>query len=829
MDAPVTNSAGSLGAAPGDVESLRQAVSRHLLYTVGKDSVAASKRDWLYALSAAIRDRLVERWMDTTRRQYKQNAKRVYYLSMEYLPGRMLSNALLALGLLDECNDALREFGLDFDDLAALEPDPALGNGGLGRLAACFLDSMATLDLPGFGYGIRYEYGMFAQRIHDGHQVEYPDHWLVAGNPWEFVRPEVKYTIQFGGRVEVDATANPKDRRAAWVDTDNVQAMAYDTLVPGYGTQAVNTLRLWSATATEEIDLRLFNQGDYSAAVEAKNLSENVTRVLYPDDSTEHGRELRLKQEYFFVSASLQDLLRRYFKTHGSVEQLADRVAIHLNDTHPAIAIPELMRLLVDVRHIPWTLAWKLATKIFSYTNHTLMPEALETWPVALLERVLPRHMKIIYDMNELFLDQVRRLHGEDVELLRRVSLIEEGNDRRVRMANLSVLASHKVNGVSALHSALLRETIFADFDALFPGRFVNKTNGITPRRWLGLANPDLARLLDRHIGAGWRSKLDQLEALLPLAGDPEFVASFRATKIANKRRLADYINAVTGTSISADTLFDVQIKRIHEYKRQLLNVLHVVTRYNRILENPSAEWVPRTAIFAGKSASAYFMAKLIINLINDVAETINNDPRVDGLLKVVFVPNYGVSVASAIIPAADLSEQISTAGTEASGTGNMKLALNGALTIGTADGANIEIRDAVGAGNMFIFGLDAAGVRALRDPANGGYEPRDIYLANPELRLVLDQIGDGRFAPSDPSRYQPLIQSLLDHGDYYLLLADYAAYIEAQHKVDALFADPDAWTAMAIRNVAKMGPFSSDRTITEYATEIWRTQPVAF
>jgi starch phosphorylase len=829
MDAPVTNNAGALGAAPGDVESLRQAVSHHLLYTVGKDSVAASKRDWLYALSAAVRDRLVERWMDTTRRQYKQNVKRVYYLSMEYLPGRMLSNALLALGLLDECGEALREFGLDFDDLATLEPDPALGNGGLGRLAACFLDSMATLDIPGFGYGIRYEYGMFAQRIHEGHQVEYPDHWLVEGNPWEFVRPEVKYTIQFGGRVEIDGSANPKDRRAAWIDTDNVQAMAYDTLVPGYGTQAVNTLRLWSATATEEIDLRLFNQGDYSAAVEAKNLSENVTRVLYPDDSTEHGRELRLKQEYFFVSASLQDLLRRYFKTHGSVEQLADRVAIHLNDTHPAIAIPELMRLLVDVRHIPWTLAWKLATKIFSYTNHTLMPEALETWPVALLERVLPRHMKIIYDINELFLDQVRRLHGEDVELLRRVSLVEEENGRRVRMANLSVLASHKVNGVSALHSQLLRETIFADFDALFPGRFVNKTNGITPRRWLALANPGLARLLDRHIGAGWRAKLDQLEALLPLADDPEFIAAFRTTKIANKRRLADYVSAATGIAIGTDTLFDVQIKRIHEYKRQLLNVLHVVTRYNRILANPSAAWVPRTAIFAGKSASAYFMAKLIINLINDVAETINNDPRVDGLLNVVFVPNYGVSVASAIIPAADLSEQISTAGTEASGTGNMKLALNGALTIGTEDGANIEIRDAVGAENMFIFGLDAAGVRRLRDPANGGYNPRDVYMANPELRLVLDQIGDGRFAPSDPTRYQPLVQALLDHGDYYLLLADYAAYIDTQSKVDALFANPDAWTAMTIRNVAKMGPFSSDRTIDEYATEIWRTQPVAF
>ncbi|MBK9606125.1 MAG: glycogen/starch/alpha-glucan phosphorylase [Betaproteobacteria bacterium] len=804
-----------------DAGSLRQSVNKHLLYTVGKDSVAASKRDWLYALSAAVRDRLVERWMDTTRRQYKQNVKRIYYLSMEFLPGRMLSNALLALGLHEECEQALRELGLDFDELAALEPDPALGNGGLGRLAACFLDSMATLGLPGFGYGIRYEYGMFAQRIHDGRQVEHPDHWLVAGNPWEFVRPEVKYTIQFGGRVE---TGHKNERGAHWVGTDDVFAMAYDTLVPGYGTTAVNTLRLWSATATEAINLSLFNQGNYSAAIEEKNRSENVSRVLYPDDSSEHGRELRLRQEYFFVSASLQDLLRRYFKTHPSVEQLADKVAIHLNDTHPAIAVPELMRLLVDVRHIPWTLAWRLCTRIFSYTNHTLMPEALETWPVALLERVLPRHMKIIYDINELFLDQLRA-QGEDSESLRRVSLIDEGTVRRVRMANLSVLASHKVNGVSALHTELLRTTIFADFDRLFPGRFVNRTNGITPRLWLALANPGLSRLIDRHIGRTWRKRLDELAQLRPLAADPAFVAAFRSAKAGNKRRLADYVARLTGIAISPESLFDVQIKRIHEYKRQLLNVLHVITRYNRILADPAAAWVPRTVIIAGKSASAYFMAKLIIKLVNDVAAVVNNDPRVDGKLKVVFVPNYGVSVAKLIIPAADLSEQISTAGTEASGTGNMKLALNGALTIGTADGANIEIRDAVGAQNMFVFGLDAAGVRRERE---AGYLPRAIYDGNPELRQALDQIGAGRFSPDEPGRFQPIVQALLDHGDHYLLLADYAAYVEAQERADALYADPQAWAATAVRNVAAMGPFSSDRTIAEYAEGIWRVQPVA-
>ena len=814
-----TSTAATAASVANEVESLRQSITKHLLYTVGKDSVAASKRDWLYALSAAVRDRLVERWMDTTRRQYQQNVKRVYYLSMEFLPGRMLSNALIALGLHEECYDALRELGLDFEELATLEPDPALGNGGLGRLAACFLDSMATMALPGFGYGIRYEYGMFAQRIHDGRQVEAPDHWLVEGNPWEFVRPEVKYTIRFGGRIEAT------DHGPAWVDTEDVFAMAYDTLVPGYGTSAVNTLRLWSATSTEAINLSLFNRGDYGAAIEEKNRSENVSRVLYPDDSTDTGKELRLRQEYFFVSASLQDLLRRYFKTQPSVEQLADKIAIHLNDTHPAIAVPELMRLLVDVRHIPWTLAWRLCMKIFSYTNHTLMPEALETWPVALLERVLPRHMKIIYDINELFLDQIRAKAENDVALLRRISLIDEGAVRRVRMANLSVLASHKVNGVSKLHTQLLRETIFADFDRLFPGRFVNRTNGITPRRWLALANRDLSRLIDRHIGPTWRSKLGQLEKLMPLADDPEFVAAFRAAKAANKRRLSDHVARLTGTAISPDSLYDVQIKRIHEYKRQLLNVLHVVARYNRIVADPSAPWVPRTVLIAGKAASAYFMAKLIINLINDVAAVINDDPRIDGNLKVVFVPNYGVSMATMIIPAADLSQQISTAGTEASGTGNMKLALNGAITLGTEDGANIEIRDAVGPDNMFVFGLDAAGVARAR---TSGYQPRAIYDADPELKQVLDQIGSGVFSPTDRGRYQPIVQALLDHGDHYLLLADYAEYMKAHDRVDALYRYPDQWTAMAIRNVAAMGYFSSDRAIAEYAEGIWRAQPIS-
>ena len=820
MDTKV-NSAGFEAGQPGrDAESLRHSIAHHLLYSIGKDPVAASKRDWLQALSGAVRDLLVERWINTAQRQYSQNVKRVYYLSMEFLPGRMLSNALIALGLFNVCHDALRQLGLDLDELAALEPDQALGNGGLGRLAACFLDSMATEALPGFGYGIRYEYGMFAQRIHQGRQVEYPDHWLVGGNPWEFALPEVKYTIRYGGRVEQG------EKGAVWAATDDVFAMAYDTLVPGYGTETVNTLRLWSATSTEAINLSLFNQGNYSAAIEDKNHSENVSRVLYPDDSTELGKELRLRQEYFFVSASLQDLLRRYFKTHDSVEQLADKIAIHLNDTHPAIAVPELMRLLVDERRVPWTLAWRLCTRIFSYTNHTLMPEALETWPVALLERVLPRHMKIIFDLNELFLDHVRLEQGGDTELMRRVSLIDESNGRRVRMANLSILASHKVNGVSKLHSQLLRETLFADFDRMFPGRFVNRTNGITQRRWLALANPGLSRLIDRHIGPQWRNHLEQLDKLRPLAADAEFVTAFRTAKAANQRRLADYVMRATGIAISPDSLYDVQIKRIHEYKRQLLNVLHVITRYNSIIADPKQEWVPRTVIFAGKSASAYFMAKLIIKLINDVAAVVNADPRMDGRLRVVFVPNYGVSVAKLIIPAADLSEQISTAGTEASGTGNMKLALNGALTIGTEDGANIEIRDAVGAENMFIFGLHADEV--VRQRASG-YHPRAIYESNAQLRQVIDQIGSGHFSPDEPGRFQPIVQSLLDHGDHYMLLADYASYLAAQQRVDVLYRDSDAWHRTAILNVASMGPFSSDRTIREYAQGIWRVQPIAF
>jgi len=816
-----------------DPESLRRSVANRLLYSVGKDPVAAKERDWTVALSQVVRDRLVERWMDHSRRQYQQDVKRVYYLSMEFLPGRALANGLLAIGLFDQCREAIREMGLDIDELQAQEPDPALGNGGLGRLAACFLDSMATLGLPGYGYGIRYEYGMFAQRIRDGWQMEAPDHWLVSGNPWEFARPEVTYPIRFGGRVE------RAGRSARWVDTDDVLAMAYDTIVPGYATRAVATLRLWSAKAAQDISLSLFNQGDYARAIEDKNRSENVTRVLYPDDSTPAGRELRLRQEYFFVSASLQDIVRRYLQppmlgegdrrhypnAARPLAALADRIAIHLNDTHPAIAVPELMRLLVDEHGVDWDTAWDACRAIFSYTNHTLMPEALETWPLSLVGGLLPRHLEIIFEINAQFLEAVGEAFPDDPDMLRRVSIIDEEGERRVRMAHLSIIASHRVNGVSRLHSDLMRETIFRDFARIFPERFINVTNGITPRRWLNQANRPLAALIDRYLGDGWRRDLDQLQGLRPLADDPEFVAAFRDAKHANKRRLADCVAAETGVIVAPDALLDVHVKRMHEYKRQLLNVLHVITRYNRILDDPEGDWVPRTVLFAGKAASSYHRAKLIIKLINDVARKVNDDPRVAGRLKVVFVPNYRVTAAEWIIPAADLSEQISTAGTEASGTGNMKLALNGALTIGTDDGANIEIREQAGDDNIFIFGNSAGEVEALRAH---GYDPGAYYEANAELKRALNQIGSGAFSPNDPTRFHAIVDSLLRYGDHYLLLADYESYVAAQERVDELYRWPDEWARRAILNVAAMGPFSTDRTIREYAERIWGVTPVS-
>ena len=802
--------------------AFKRIIANKLMYQVGKDPVSARPEDWMHAAAYAVRDHLVERWMQNTRAQYAQDVKRVYYLSMEFLIGRTFGNAVLALELGPTLKQALSELEVDVDGLFELEPDAALGNGGLGRLAACFLDSMATLAVPGFGYGIRYDYGMFRQQIKDGRQVEVPDYWLTHGNPWEFPRPEVLYRVRFGGRLEDVGSGEHASVR--WLDTDDVLAMAYDTIIPGYGTLATNTLRLWSAKATEEMNLKAFNQGNYFGAVEGKNHSENVSRVLYPDDSTPSGRELRLRQEYFFCSASVQDLIHRYLRTHTSFDKLGEKVSIHLNDTHPVLAIPELMRVLLDEHHLPWDQAWGLCRQIFSYTNHTLMHEALETWPVDMLGRVLPRHLRIIFDINARFLAELTAEHGHDPELLRKLSLIDETGERRVRMAYLAVLASHSVNGVSALHSELMKQSIFADFARQWPARFNNKTNGITPRRWLAHANPELAQLLDARIGRGWRRHLDQLEGLKGSMELPGFLGAFRRVKRHNKERLAALVARQLGVALNCDALFDVQVKRIHEYKRQLLNVLHVITRYQRILANPGADWVPRVVVFAGKAASAYVMAKTIIRLINDVAKLINNDPRVGDKLKVVFIPNYSVSLAEVIIPAADLSEQISTAGTEASGTGNMKFALNGALTIGTLDGANVEMRDHVGADNIFIFGHTTPEVAELRAR---GYAPRDWVAKDAELAAVLEMIRDGSFSPEEPGRYQSIVDALVNWGDHYLLLADYRAYVDTQDQVDALYRDAEAWTRKAVLNVAGMGFFSSDRTIAEYAHDIWRSAPV--
>jgi starch phosphorylase len=800
------------------VDALRRSISNRLMYGVGKDAVTAQPRDWLHAAELAVRDRLVARWMRTTRLQYEQDVKRVYYLSMEFLIGRTFSNALLALGIYDEVRDALAGLGVDLAALEDLEPDAALGNGGLGRLAACFLDSMATVGVPGFGYGIRYEYGMFRQTIVDGNQVEMPDYWLRAGNPWEFPRPEVVYTVHFGGRTV------QHDDRTDWIDTEHVNAMAYDTVIPGFATTATNTLRLWSARATDEFDLSAFNQGDYRRAVEAKNTSEHVSRLLYPDDSTQAGRELRLRQEYFFVSATMQDLIRRYQRTHTHFGRLAEKVAVHLNDTHPVLAIPELMRLLVDRHHLPWDKAWKLIQQMFSYTNHTLMPEALETWDVEMLARLLPRHLEIIFEINAQFLKQVTEKFGRDVDLIRRISLVDEYGQRRVRMAHLAIVASHKVNGVSKLHSQLMVQNIFSDFARMYPERFTNVTNGVTPRRWLAQASPSLSSLIDKRLGPRWRTDLFELGRLREWRDDPEFCKAFHDAKFASKLRLVERAKRDANAIINPEALFDLQVKRIHEYKRQLLNILYVIVRYNRIRENPEKDWTPRVVMFAGKAASAYKMAKNIIKLINDVSKRINADPLVGDRLKVGFIPNYGVSVAELIIPAADLSEQISMAGTEASGTGNMKLALNGALTIGTLDGANIEICDAVGRENIFIFGNTTDEIESLRA---AGYRPRQIYEENPELKLALDQIRLGHFSPEEPHRFYDIFHTLVDWGDHYMVLADFDSFDKTQTEVDLKFRDKDAWTKSAIENVAGMGIFSSDRTIAEYARDIWHVEPL--
>ncbi len=814
--APHAASTASSTPVPHD---LAPAIGAQLLQTVATDATRANGTEWMQAVAQLVRTQLSERWVRTQQVERDAKARRVYYLSMEFLIGRSLGNALAALELSDAAREGLHHFAQKLEDVESREPDAALGNGGLGRLAACFLDSMATLGLPSFGYGIRYEYGMFAQEIKNGRQLEHPDPWLQDGTPWEFPRPGTGFPVRFGGWVE------SVNGQSLWRHGAEVEAKAYDMVIPGHGTHKVSTLRLWKAVAPSHIDLSAFNTGDYARAASAKNEYENISWVLYPNDSTPAGRELRLKQEYFFVSASIQDMLQRHLREHPSLDNLADKVAIHLNDTHPAIGVAELMRLLCDDHHMAWAPAWALCTKIFSYTNHTLMPEALETWSVALMQQVLPRHMEIIFRINKEFLDFAASHRPGDNEFLARLSLIDEHGERRVRMAHLSIVGSHKVNGVSALHSELLVKTIFADFASLWPDRFTNMTNGVTPRRWLAQANPGLAGLLDESLGKGWRQDLGQLQRLREFQGDAAFRARFATIKRVNKARLAELIQRSTGITVNPASLFDVQVKRIHEYKRQLLNVLHVVSRYQAILANPLAGWVPRTVIFAGKAASSYVAAKSIIALIHDVASVINNDLRVGGLLKLVFVPNYSVSAAEVIMPGADLSEQISTAGTEASGTGNMKLALNGALTIGTDDGANIEIRQNVGDDNIFIFGLSTAEVRALRQ---SGYQPMRYYETNAQLRAALDAISGNLFSPSEPGRYRALVDSLLWGGDPYMLLADYASYVATQERVDALYRQPEEWTTRAIANVAGMGPFSADRTIQEYAAQIWHTEGLA-
>lgn len=801
-----------------DEASIKRSIANRLVYSVGKDAYRARSRDWYFSLAYAVRDRLMERWIETMRSYFRQDSKRVYYLSLEYLIGRTLVNSLLNMDMEEETRKALLSIGVNLEELRAQEPDAALGNGGLGRLAACFLDSMATLRLPGYGYGIRYEYGMFNQSIRHGHQVETPENWLRYGNPWEFARSGVLFRVPFGGRV-VEYRGEDNRLRHHWVDTEDVMAMAYDTPIPGYHVNTVNNLRLWSAKATREFDLQYFNEGDYIKAVEAKNISENISRVLYPSDSTDVGRELRFKQQYFFVSASLQDILHRYLRQRTDLMLLADKVAIQLNDTHPSIAIAELMRLLLDHHRMDWGPAWDLTRRVFSYTNHTLMPEALETWAVDLIGRLLPRHLQIIYEINDRFLGEVRHKFPGDTERVRRMSLIDETGGRRVRMAHLAVVGSHKVNGVSAIHTELMRETIFRDFDTCYPDRIINITNGVTPRRWINQANPELARLLCATIGHDWVGDLREIARLEPFAEDPAFQAAFRNVKWANKQILTDIIGNHLGIRVSPDSLFDVQVKRIHEYKRQLLNVLHVVTLYNELRAGAGDERVPRTVIFGGKAAPGYAMAKLIIRLIHDVADVVNNDPAIGDRLKVVFIPNYDVTKADDIIPAAELSEQISTVGTEASGTGNMKLGLNGALTIGTLDGANVEMRAAVGEENFFLFGLDRTGLAELR---RQGYQPARYYADNPQLRQVLDMICTGFFSPHNPDRYLPLVDALLRQGDRYMLLADYGDYVRAQREVDALYRNPDEWTRRAILNVARLHAFSSDRTVMEYADKIW-------
>ena len=800
-----------------DVEGVKKAIVYKLIFLIGRSPKEASQRDWLNATLHAVRDLVTEGWITTARQSRAEETRRVYYLSMEFLIGRTLSNAMIAEGIYDVAQKALAELNVDLEEIIEKEVDPGLGNGGLGRLAACFMDSLATLAIPAMGYGIRYEYGMFRQKIENGQQVERPDDWLEKGAPWEFMRPSKRFSIDFGGHIYFE------DKKCIWNPAEKVTALAYDQMIPGYKNDSASTLRLWSAHGGELFDLAEFNRGDHLAAVATRSANQNLSRVLYPDDSTWNGRELRLRQEYFLVSASLQDILRRHLRTHGTLDNLADKVAIHLNDTHPALAIPELMRILIDLHGYSWQHAWDVTRRIFSYTCHTLMSEALETWPVEMMAKILPRHLQMIFEINDHFLEYVKTYVTTDMDFIRRVSLIEEGYQRKVRMGWLSVVGSHKVNGVAAIHSDLMVTSTFADFARIYPERFTNVTNGVTPRRWLAVANPKLAALFDQYIGSEWRCDLSQIEKLKAFADKGEFKRAVADIKYDNKVKLAQYVKKTLDIDLDPHALFDVQVKRIHEYKRQMLNVLHIIARYNEMLAHPEKDWQPRVFILAGKAASAYYAAKQTIRLINDVANVINNDERLKGRLKVVFIPNYSVSLAQLIIPAADISEQISLAGTEASGTSNMKFALNGALTLGTLDGANVEILDNVGEDHIFIFGNTVEQVEALR---REGYRPFDYYQNDEQLREVIDQIIRGDFSPEEPNRYHSLIQGLQYH-DYYQSFADFRSYVEAQKAVDKKYQDRDVWITSTIQNMVNMGFFSSDRTILEYAENIWKIEPL--
>ena len=805
-------------AAPESVAELRAAILQKLAYQVGKRRLTATPGDWFRATALAVRDRMVDGWLAGIEQAYRGEERRVYYLSLEFLVGRLLLDNLESLGLTEPVREALAGLGMDLERLAQVEPDAALGNGGLGRLAACYMESMASLGIPAHGYGIRYDHGLFRQVIVNGWQHEYPEEWLGGGNPWEFRRPEVVYTIGFGGTVET-RPVNGLLVRQVWHPAEKVEAVAFDTPVVGWRRRRVNTLRLWSARPADPLRLDAFNLGDYPGAVSEQIRAEAISKVLYPSDESPAGQELRLRQEYLFTSASLQDLVRRHVQSGHTVRSLPDKVAIQLNDTHPAVAIAEMMRILVDLHDVPWNDAWEMTQAMFCYTNHTLLPEALESWPAALMERLLPRHMQIIYLINALHLAAARQLRPGDDGLLARVSLIDEHRERRVRMGHLAFLGSHKINGVSPLHTNLLRATVFHDLDALLPGRIVNKTNGITFRRWMHQANRGLTALLLRAVGEDVLDHAEALERVEPLAEDGAFRQEFAAVRRANKGALATVIREQLEVRVDPDAMFDVQIKRIHEYKRQLLNILDTIALYNSIRAQPMRDWEPRVKILAGKAAASYHRAKLIIKLAHDVARVVNSDPTVRERLKVVFLPNYGVSLAQAIIPAADLSEQISTAGMEASGTGNMKLALNGALTIATLDGANIDIRERVGADNIFIFGLTSEQVEARRrnDPSGAS-----AIAASPRLAEVLAQLDSGLFSADDRDRYRDLVGSLRQH-DYFMICADFESYCRTQTSVRALWRDPAAWWRMATLNVARMGWFSSDRAIREYADDIWR------